>query len=128
MSERYGHPFSAVDDQPVPDCWVAVLDRVRQEPFYRAYKARAMELLAPRLGRCYLEVGGGTGDDARELAGRLRSWAGAAHQAGLLDADEAARWPELFDEAVASGRFLYAVTFFLTAGTRPGYAGREGKR
>ena len=30
--------------------------------------------------------------------------------------------------AVAAGRFLYAVTFFLTAGTRPGSAGREGKR
>ncbi|HET6749665.1 MAG TPA: hypothetical protein VFL71_10420 [Actinomycetes bacterium] len=58
----------------------------------------------------------------------LRSWAGAAHQAGLLDADDAARWPELFDEAVAAGRLLYAVTFFLTAGTRPGFAGREGKR
>lgn len=267
--EPHGHPFSAVDDQAAPDSWVAVLDRVRQEPFYRAYKARAVALLAPRPGRRYLEVGGGTGDDARELAARsgasvvmvdrsltmarvarrrgldrvaagdahalpirdgavdgcladrtfqhladpaaalaelvrvtrpggrlvvadpdhdtqvvdvadqalarrvlryradrllrngtlahrtaglfvtaglsevqvepmtlvvrdhravdgvlgLRSWAEAAHQAGLLDADDAARWPELFDEAVASGRFLYAVTFFLTAGTRPAGAG-----
>jgi len=48
MSERHGHPFSAVDDQPAPDSWVAVLDRVRQEPFYRAYEARAVAPLSPK--------------------------------------------------------------------------------
>jgi hypothetical protein len=54
MPDRHGHAFSAVDMQPDPDGWVSVLDRVRQAPFYRAYKARVMELLAPQLGRCYL--------------------------------------------------------------------------
>jgi hypothetical protein len=114
MSERHGHPFSAVDDQPAPGSWVAVLDRLRQEPFYRAYKARAVELLVPRPGRRYLEVGGCLAD---------RPFQHLADPAAA-----SARWPELFDEAVAAGRFLYAVTFFLTAGTRPGVRGSEGKR
>jgi len=28
-------------------------------------------------------------------------------------------WEREIDEAIALGRFLYAVTFFITAGTRP---------
>jgi SAM-dependent methyltransferase len=48
----------------------------------------------------------------------LRSWAAIAHGAGLLAADDAARWPVLIDEAIAAGRFLYAVTFFVTSGVR----------
>lgn len=266
MPERHGHAFSTVDAQPDPDSWVAVLDRVRQEPFYRAYKAQVVQLLALQPGRRYLEVGGGTGDDAREMASQaeasvvmidrsltmarvarqrglrsvavgdahalpiqdgavdgcwadrtfqhlaepaaalaelvrvtrpggrlviadpdydtqvvdvadqalarrvlryradrqlrngalahrmaglfssaglaeiqvepmtlvvrdhlavdgvlgLRSWAEGAKEAGLLSAADAARWPALFDQAVATDRFLYAVTFFLTVGTKPG--------
>ena len=50
----------------------------------------------------------------------LRTWADAAHARGLLSADEAARWPALLDEAIAAGRFLYAVTFFLTRGVKAG--------
>lgn len=50
----------------------------------------------------------------------LRSWAEGAHEAGLLTAADAARWPVLFDQAVATGCFLYAVTFFLTVGTKLG--------
>lgn len=49
----------------------------------------------------------------------LRTWAATAHQRGLLAADDAAAWPRAIDRAVAAGRFLYAVTFFLTAGTTP---------
>jgi hypothetical protein len=99
MSERHGHPFSAVDDQPAPDSWVVVLDRVRQEPFHRAYKARAMELLAPRPGR--------------ERRTRPACWTPTTRRAGR----------SCSTRSVASGRFLHAVTFFLTAGTRPAGAG-----
>jgi hypothetical protein len=47
----------------------------------------------------------------------LRSWAGHGHERGLLTEEDAAAWPGVFDDAAASGRFLYAVTFFLTSGT-----------
>ena len=46
----------------------------------------------------------------------LRTWAETAHERGLLSADDARRWPVALDEAVRTGRFLYAVTFFLTVG------------
>jgi hypothetical protein len=38
----------------------------------------------------------------------------------MFAADAAAAWPQVIDRAVATGRFLYAVTFLLTVGTRPG--------
>lgn len=47
----------------------------------------------------------------------LRTWAEAAHEQGHLPYDDAARWPILIDEAIATGHFSYAVTFFLTSGT-----------
>jgi SAM-dependent methyltransferase len=61
------HAFTAVDDQDDPSAWVDVLDKVRAHPFYAAYKTRAAELLAPRAGGRYLEVGTGTGNDALAL-------------------------------------------------------------
>jgi SAM-dependent methyltransferase len=264
------HGFTSVDDQSDPDAWVRLLDRLGEEPFYAAYKARVLELLAPVAGGRYLDVGGGTGAAARslrevvrresvgaealavvldrsvamaraasrretgavagqaealpfadasfdgawadrtvqhladpgralaelvrvtrpggrlvvvdpdydtqvvdvedqELARRvlrfradhllrngtiahrvpgllnelgvddprvepatlvvrdptavdnvmgLWTWAATAHDRGLLSAEEANAWPVQLDQAVASGRFLYAVTFFITAGTR----------
>ena len=48
----------------------------------------------------------------------LWTWAATAHDRGLLSAEEAEAWPLQLDQAVASGRFLYAVTFFIIAGTR----------
>jgi ubiquinone/menaquinone biosynthesis C-methylase UbiE len=48
--------------------WVNVLDKLRREPFYAAYKTRVIELLAPHRNGVYLEVGAGTGDDARNVA------------------------------------------------------------
>ena len=69
-ADRPQHGFTAVDAQPDPRAWVGVLDTVRQEPAYRAYKARVAELLAPRAGERLLEVGTGTGDDALALAAR----------------------------------------------------------
>lgn len=66
------HGFEAVDEQPDPHRWIGVLDRIRAEPFYAAYKARVAELLSPHAGGRYLDVGCGTGDDARALASRFR--------------------------------------------------------
>src|SRR5207302_2318334 len=48
----------------------------------------------------------------------LRSWATAACDAGALTANEAQRWLQLYDQCVQSGRFLYALTFFITSGTK----------
>ncbi len=261
---RLEHGFTAVDRQPHPAGWIGVLDKLHREPFYAQYKARLTDRLAPEPGGIYLEVGGGTGDDARAVAGRcgatvvmldcsqtmidearrrgletamvgdatalpfpdgsfdgswadrtfqhladphtaltelvrvtrhggrivladpdydtqvvdvtdqalarrvlrwradgclrngtlahrmagmfvangfeavevdamtlvvrdhtavdnvmgLRSWAKGGHAAGILSADDAARWPVVIDQAIAAGRFFYAVTFFVTTGIR----------
>lgn len=65
---RAQHGFTAVDAQEDPASWIEVLDRVRREPAYVAYKSRIPELLRPRAGERYLEVGAGAGDDAIALA------------------------------------------------------------
>lgn len=62
------HGFTAVDAQEDPAFWIAVLDRVRNEPAYVAYKARIAALLQPAGGNRYLDIGAGTGDDAVALA------------------------------------------------------------
>ncbi|MFO7572672.1 MAG: methyltransferase domain-containing protein [Gaiellaceae bacterium] len=66
------HGFTAVDDQEDPSSWIGVLDRVRREPAYAAYKARISDLLRPVRGERYLEVGVGTGDDALAVASRFQ--------------------------------------------------------
>jgi hypothetical protein len=40
----------------------------------------------------------------------LRSWATTANERGLLGAEDASAWPDAIDRAVASRRFLYAVS------------------
>jgi SAM-dependent methyltransferase len=65
------HAFTDVDAQDDPGAWIHVLDRVREEPLYAAYKQRAVELLDPRPGGRYLEVGTGTGADALAFAARF---------------------------------------------------------
>jgi SAM-dependent methyltransferase len=72
MTRRHGpqHGFTAVDRQAEPQRWIEVLDRLRREPFYAAYKERTLALLDPCAGGRYLDVGAGTGDDARALAAR----------------------------------------------------------
>ena len=65
------HGFTAVDRQRSPRDWIGVLDRIRREPFYAAYKLRVQQLLEPVAGGRYLEVGSGTGDDARALERRF---------------------------------------------------------
>jgi len=68
MPDGSQHGFTSVDQQADPNAWVAVLDKVRAEPFYAAYKQRVLELLEPRDGARYLDLGAGTGDDARAIA------------------------------------------------------------
>lgn len=74
------HGFTAVDRQGDPSAWIRCLDLLCREPFYAAYKARVAEMLAPKPGGLYLDVGGGTGDDALALA------SGARVRAVVLDA------------------------------------------
>ncbi len=62
------HGFTAVDEQEDPTSWIGVLDRVRHERAYAAYKQRIGELLAPAAAGRYLDVGAGTGADALALA------------------------------------------------------------
>lgn len=50
----------------------------------------------------------------------LRSWAHSAAERGYLTGAEADAFVMRFDTAVHSGRFRYAVTFFVTAGHLPG--------
>jgi SAM-dependent methyltransferase len=65
------HGFTDVDAQDDPAAWIEVLDRVRAEPLYAAYKRRTMELLDPQPGGRYLDVGTGTGADALACAKRF---------------------------------------------------------
>ena len=65
------HGFTSVDEQDDPGAWVEILDRVRAEPAYAAYKDRIAELLQATGGRRYLDVGCGPGADALELARRF---------------------------------------------------------
>ena len=71
MTRRWEHGFTDVDAQPDPAAWIAVLDEVRREPLYAAYKRRALELLDPEAGGRYLDVGAGTGADALACAKRF---------------------------------------------------------
>jgi len=68
MHEKPEHGFTAVDQQADPNAWVRVLDKLRAEPFYAAYKHRVIELLQPRSGELYLDVGAGTGEDSAAVA------------------------------------------------------------
>jgi ubiquinone/menaquinone biosynthesis C-methylase UbiE len=66
------HGFTAVDQQADPEAWVAVLDKLSAEPFYAAYKKRSVELLEPRDGASYLDLGAGTGGDARLIKAQAK--------------------------------------------------------
>jgi hypothetical protein len=49
----------------------------------------------------------------------LRSWAEVAHERGLASADDVVAWERQLDDSIASRRFLYSFSIFLTAGTKP---------
>jgi SAM-dependent methyltransferase len=66
-SQKHLHAFTAVDSQTDPSAWIGCLDCLRAEPFYKAYKNRISSVLSPVRGGAYLEIGAGTGDDARNL-------------------------------------------------------------
>ncbi|GAA0381022.1 methyltransferase domain-containing protein [Streptomyces blastmyceticus] len=59
--------------------------------------------------------------DQRTVDGTMgiRDWAGAFADRGHLDRSEAQRFDALVDDAIRGGRFLYAVTYFLTSATLP---------
>lgn len=107
------HGFTAVDAQDDPASWIAVLDRVRREPAYAAYKARIPELLRPVAGGRYLEVGVGAGDDAIALADNFgvtvvgvdasRVMVDEAHGRGLAEAHVADAHDLPFDAASFAG-------------------------
>ncbi|MFD3376540.1 MULTISPECIES: hypothetical protein [unclassified Streptomyces] len=94
MSRRnVPHAFTAVDSQSRPAELVEVLKRLTAEPFV---EARTLVVRDPT--------------PADNVMG-LRSW---AHTAA------ADRFVAQFDQAVRTGRFTYAVTFFLTSGNTRG--------
>jgi SAM-dependent methyltransferase len=113
VSEPPGHAFTAVDEQDDPAAWIDVLDRVRREPAYTAYKRRVAELLEPAKGGRYLEVGTGTGADALELANRFearvtgvdvsRAMVEEARRRGLRDALVASAEALPFEDAGFDG-------------------------
>jgi SAM-dependent methyltransferase len=50
----------------------------------------------------------------------LRNWAQIAHDQGVLSETAVEAWTSQLDQAIADGRFLYAVTFFITVAIMPG--------
>lgn len=77
MAEWGQHPFTEVDAQSDPAAWVGVLDRLRRDPAYATYKARVRELVDAQAAGRYLDLGCGTGTDARNSRRGIaaRSWA-----------------------------------------------------
>ena len=63
--------FSAVDTEPGAATLIAVLDEQASIPAIQRLRAAATELLGVRLGHHLVDVGCGTGDVARALAGRV---------------------------------------------------------
>ena len=63
--------FSAVDTDPGAATLVAALDEQASIPAIQRLRAIATELLGARLGHRLVDVGCGTGDVARALAGRV---------------------------------------------------------
>jgi hypothetical protein len=55
---------------------------------------------------------------AHDNAMGLRSWARSAYERGYLDEQDTDRWEQMFDEVVRQERFMYSVTFYLTAGRK----------
>ena len=65
------HGFTRVDDEARPADWVACLDAMHTEPFYREYKQRVRAILDPQPAGVYLEVGSGVGTDAMTIGAKV---------------------------------------------------------
>jgi SAM-dependent methyltransferase len=89
--KQTGHCFQAVDTHDDPGSLVRALDTLHREPFYAAYKIRIVELMNPQQGNMYLEVGAGTGDDARALAEIGRSIVVAVDMSRTMTAEASSR-------------------------------------
>jgi len=76
--------FSSVDRASDPTLLVRFVDLANTMPDVRAAKDVVLEMLRPRTGDAVLDVGCGTGDDARELALRV----GPAGRTVGVDASE----------------------------------------
>ena len=66
-----GAHFRAVDTAPAPQALVATLDAVAAREGVRRLKRHGLDILAVTAGQRLLDVGCGTGDDVRALAGLL---------------------------------------------------------
>lgn len=94
--------FSDVDSAADTDAYVAYLDFVAGLPGAAAYKETSFELLDPAPGQRILEVGCGTGDDAREVARRVApGGAVVAVDSSLAMVEEARRRGEDDDAELA---------------------------
>ena len=128
---RVGGRIITVD--PDLDTQVADVDDVdlaRRIFRYRCDVGRPSGTVARRTHRLFQDVGlDNVNIEAYTLVVRdaasvdsvmgIRDWASFAHDAGFITADEAAAWPGMIDTAAQHGRFLYAVTYFVTIGQRP---------
>ncbi len=66
-----GADFRAVDVAPAPHALVATLDAVAAREGVRRLKRHGLDMLAVTAGQRLLDVGCGTGDDVRAVAGLL---------------------------------------------------------
>jgi SAM-dependent methyltransferase len=66
-----GADFARVDAAPAPHALVATLDAVAAREGIRRLKQRGLDMLELSAGQRLLDVGSGTGDDVRVLAGML---------------------------------------------------------
>ena len=60
--------FTNVDQTTNPDYFIRFLDTASSQESFQSYKRRSFSLLEIEPGQRILELGGGTGDDARALA------------------------------------------------------------
>jgi hypothetical protein len=119
-----------------PDYDTQVMELADQELARRVLRFRADSLLrngtiAHRMPAMFADAGlGDVRVEAITLVVRdpkavdnvmgLRGWAQMACEAGRLTVEDVRRWLELYDQSIAAGTFFYALTFFITCGTKRG--------